>query len=127
MAAASVYFGVWVANTVFGLFPEPERIDLAHPQFLIGVGVLIGAIFAGRRLARTTPTLGLVRYATMAAAALAVVLAGFLGLFLAGPALAADGAWLVIGMTLLSWGLVVGWLVFARRRARTLLERVRTT
>ena len=121
MAAALVYFGSWLANLFFGIFPPPTGVDLTHPQLLIGIASLFGALTLTRWLVRNVSLARLVRVATYTSGGLALVLGVFLALFVlsgGSPELAA----IVVGLTA-SWLAAVIWVGLLARRASKLIAR----
>lgn len=120
LAAAVVYFGFWVTDFTFGVFPPPRTLDLTHPQFVVGIGALVASMFVTRYLATSVPIERLVRYAFVCSAGLAVVLGGLALAILSGtPQRLGEAGPLVAGVGA-SWVLTALWLLFLVRRLRTL-------
>lgn len=123
MLAAVVYFGTWFVNAAVGLFPPPQGLDLTHPQFLIGVASLIGALWLTRVLVRSTSVDTLVRLGSLGAIGLGLVLAVLTALFLAAGAPPEGLAVVVLGLGL-SWLVAALWIALLARRAAGLQARI---
>ncbi len=123
MGAALVYFGAWALNEAFALYPQPTSVDLAHPQFIIGIAALTSSILVARLLVRRYDARALVALGRWAVAAFGVlVLASTVGIGLAGPAAPALGL-IALGMAI-SWLIATLWVTFLGRRAHNLLNQL---
>ena len=120
MAAAVVYFSVWAANALFGVFPPPVGLDLGNPQFLVGAGALVGSLFLARYLVHTLPMRRLIALATWASAALGLVVLVFMVMFLT-VAQGSEAFAFIVGGIGVTWFLATLWVGLLVRRARRLL------